>query len=154
MRIAHEKNADLFISIHANAARASSAQGIEVFVSPDGDRRDTIQRLKQWNQTPPPSARETLSAPEEYRVHRRRSLRLARNVEQRMEEVAPTGSRGVKKKSLHVLRNAPCPAVLVETGFMTNKHDARLLSRPDYRRKMGRAIANAVIQFHRLYVQN
>ncbi len=152
VQIAHRKQADLFMSIHANAARASSASGIEVLVSPDHDRDETIQRLQQWNRKSPESG-PAVSVSQTYREHRRKSLRLAHYVEQKLENVAPTGSRGIKKKSLHVLRNAPCPAVLVETGFMTNSREARLLSSSSYQRKLGRAISRAVLEYRRLYAR-
>jgi len=145
------KNADLFVSIHANAARSNSASGFEVFVSPPEDREATIQRLRDWYRTP--SAANTANASgyssyrSMYRDHRKKSHRLAHLIRDEFKHALPTKSRGVKEKSLHVLRNAPCPAVLVELGFMTNPEEADLLSRSSYQRKLAKNIAQAIQSF-------
>lgn len=151
VQLADRVGADLFISIHANAARSSSAKGFELFVSPKDDRPDTIQRLKSWHPDPSDTTHSVSynSYYQMYRDHRRKSLRLARHIRNQFKQVVPTGSRGIKQKSLHVLRNAPCPAVLVELGFMTNQRESNLLSRNSYQRKLGKQIAQAVNNFQR-----
>lgn len=151
VQIAKQVDADLFISIHANAARTNSANGFEILVSPRHDRQATINRLQDWYTTPG-RARTTnvngySSYYQMYQDHRQKSKRLAQLIINEFQRVVPTGSRGVKQKSLHVLRNAPCPAVLVELGFMTNPREARLLTDPSYQRKLARNIAQAVRSF-------
>ncbi len=151
VQFAARKNADLFISIHANAARSNAASGFEVYVSPPEDRDATIQRLRDWHRTPSGTNTANSSGYSSYQTmytdHRKKSQRLARLIRDEFKHALTTESRGVKEKSLHVLRNAPCPAVLVELGFMTNPEEADLLSRSSYQQKLAKNIAQAIQSF-------
>ncbi len=151
VQIASNSDADLFISIHANAARSNSASGFEILVSPREDRQATIERLQDWYASPERARTTNVSGYSSYhhmyQDHRQKSQRLARLIKNEFQRVVPTESRGVKQKSLHVLRNAPCPAVLVELGFMTNPREAKLLTRSSYQRKLAENIAQAVRSF-------
>lgn len=62
---------------------------------------------------------------------------------------AETGlkNRGAKKANFYVLRNTKAPAVLVECGFMSNPNELKLLSNPDFQRKIARAAASAIDDF-------
>jgi N-acetylmuramoyl-L-alanine amidase len=52
--------------------------------------------------------------------------------------------RGLRHDNLAVLRLAPCPAVLVEGGYLTNDTEARKLAMPAYRQQIAEGIANGV----------
>jgi N-acetylmuramoyl-L-alanine amidase len=52
--------------------------------------------------------------------------------------------RGLQHDQIAVLRLAPCPAVLVEGGYLTNDAEARELATPEYRQKIAEGIANGV----------
>jgi N-acetylmuramoyl-L-alanine amidase len=52
--------------------------------------------------------------------------------------------RGLRHDQIAVLRLAPCPAVLVEGGYLTNDAEARKLATPTYRQQLAEAIANGV----------
>ncbi|MBE1554896.1 N-acetylmuramoyl-L-alanine amidase family protein [Sporosarcina limicola] len=52
--------------------------------------------------------------------------------------------RGVKKADFAVLRDTKMPAVLIECGFMTNREEATLLLKKDYRLQCAKAIAFAI----------
>ncbi|ADG06629.1 N-acetylmuramoyl-L-alanine amidase family protein [Kyrpidia tusciae] len=47
-------------------------------------------------------------------------------------------------RSLHVLRRAPCPAILVEVGYLSNPADRRALLDPAYRQRLAEALAGAI----------
>ncbi len=160
VQIANQKEADLFISVHANAARSSSPSGFEIFLSDPGDRRDTINRLKKWDnnvwQSGGGSANGASgpdSARGEYKKRKRMSKRLAVEVKRQVKPDVKTPFRGIKEKSLHVLRNAPCPCVLLELGFLTNPSEARLLTQESYREKLSRSIAKAILNYRREMVE-
>ena len=55
--------------------------------------------------------------------------------------------RGVKKADFAVVRDTRMPAVLVECGFMTNKHEAMLLQSTEYRMRCAKAIAFAILSW-------
>lgn len=54
-------------------------------------------------------------------------------------------NRGVKASDFHVLRETNMTAILIEAGFMTNDEDLKLLKSDDYRKKVAKAILNALI---------
>lgn len=72
------------------------------------------------------------------------SKRLAANVHEEM--VAATGfrDRGVKSANFHVIKNTTMPAILVETGFMSNAVEEKHLADPAMHEKMAQAITNGV----------
>ncbi|CAN1212785.1 N-acetylmuramoyl-L-alanine amidase [Tumidithrix helvetica PCC 7403] len=76
---------------------------------------------------------------------------LASAVHQQL--IAGTGAidRGVRAARFYVIRNTTMPAILVETGFVTNPRDAANLNNPAYQERMGAAIARGVDQFMRYY---
>ncbi|CAB3391583.1 N-acetylmuramoyl-L-alanine amidase family protein [Kyrpidia spormannii] len=47
-------------------------------------------------------------------------------------------------RSLHVLRRAPCPAILVEVGYLSNPTDRQALLDPAYRQRLAEALARAI----------
>lgn len=112
--------ADLFVSIHANAAGDggwNSAQGIETFVY----------------ETRPPAA-----------------VALANAVQRQLIRVTGRPDRGVKSANFHVLRETKCTAILVECGFMTNRQEVELLKSDDYRRKCAEAIVAGIAETYGL----
>ena len=57
-----------------------------------------------------------------------------------------TGSkgRGVKFARFRVLRDAACPAVLVEAGFLSNRSEEFRCSDENFRRALAKSLADAV----------
>jgi N-acetylmuramoyl-L-alanine amidase len=55
--------------------------------------------------------------------------------------------RQVKTARFLVLRKSPIPAVLVETGFISNKLESALLATPEYRNRMADAIARGILRY-------
>ena len=112
--------ADLFVSIHANAAGDggwNSAQGIETYVY----------------ETRPPAA-----------------VALANAVQRQLIRATGRPDRGVKSANFHVLRETRMTAVLVECGFMTNRDECELLKSDSYRRKCAEAIVAGIVETYGL----
>jgi len=112
--------ADLFVSIHANAAGAggwNSAQGIETFVY----------------DTRPPAA-----------------VALANAVQRQLIRATERPDRGVKSANFHVLRETKMTAILIECGFMTNREECELLKSDAYRRKCAEAIVVGIVETYGL----
>ncbi len=78
------------------------------------------------------------------------SKRLAQLIQQRMTIDTQVVDRGVvAKDSLYVVRETHMPAVLVETGFLSNRKERELLTTTEYREQLAEAIADAVeLYFH------
>ncbi|MGB3532847.1 MAG: N-acetylmuramoyl-L-alanine amidase [Microcoleaceae cyanobacterium] len=75
--------------------------------------------------------------------------RLAQYIQNSMLANFQMPNRGVKQARFYVLRNTRMPAVLVETGFLTNTYDASILANPAQRSRMAQAIAQGILQYLR-----
>lgn len=130
-------NADLFVSIHANFAENKNASGLETYAT-----------------TPQGLSSTSLSKPEEdaYRgnEHDAANSVLAYLVHREILIQAPGADRGIKHARFNVLRDAPCPAILVECGFLSNHDDEAKLLNPEYRDKIAEGIAKGVIKYIKL----
>jgi N-acetylmuramoyl-L-alanine amidase len=76
------------------------------------------------------------------------SRRAARTVQRGL--VSATGARGlgiVERSDLTGFNWADVPAILVETGFLSNAHERRLLRSPAYQQRIARGLAAGVAAF-------
>lgn len=120
-----------FLSIHANAAKNRTASGFEVYHLPEYERYGRGVAYA--------SVRSQADA----------SYRLARLIQREFRRDWPLQDRGIKQARFHVLKHTPIPAVLVETGFLTNARDESLLNNPAMREEIARRLANALLVFRR-----
>ena len=72
-------------------------------------------------------------------------------VQRHLGEIHPGPDRGVKQGGLAVLSTAYMPAVLVETGFVTNPQDAKLITDKSYQAEMANSIAAGIVRYVRLF---
>jgi N-acetylmuramoyl-L-alanine amidase len=154
--IAASKNADVFVSVHVNYARNRAARGVEVFfLSPRGANVTTSRVLSN----PTRAANEFgLSGAENadllhmlVDVNKQsvmtRSELLAESILESMNKKGLPPTRSVKQRSFSVLRTFETPSVLVETGFLSNKYDAKILRSPDGRQRLAEAIVNGIVSY-------
>jgi N-acetylmuramoyl-L-alanine amidase len=69
---------------------------------------------------------------------------LAQTLERATIPVAGTEDDGPKHENFYVIRHTTMPAVLIETAFISNPHDAALLATPAFLQNMAQGIANGV----------
>jgi len=74
------------------------------------------------------------------------SVAAAQAVERHMRRLG-ADSRGIQKANFRVLVRSMRPAVLVELGFLSNRQEASLLARDDYRARLATAFADAVCEY-------
>jgi N-acetylmuramoyl-L-alanine amidase len=154
--IANRQNADLFLSIHANASRNTAARGIETYFlnfasSPDAEAvaaRENAASERTMHQLPDiiraialnnklDESRDLAAMVQESLVTRlRRTNKDVRNL-------------GVKKAPFVVLIGAEMPSVLAEIGFITNKSDVQLVKSATYRQRIAEALETAVLKYRR-----
>jgi len=132
--IAKEDRADLFVSIHANQAGSKSASGVETYVVPAAgycSTSSTVPDAKSYCGNTNDAANTVLAAA------------IQKNL------LAQTGARdrGLKRARYLVIKNAPCPAALVEVGFLTNEKEARNIIDPVYREKIASGIADGILEY-------
>ncbi len=140
--------ADLFVSIHCNAARRQSAEGFMSFVL-DG-RSDEAAREREHGQRLVVSRRDSFLRQFRLRGERvERSHHFAQLLQRATGvslRVMNPGARdgGVHSAGFYVLAGARMPAVLFETAFVSNPREEALLGQTRYRQKLADAIVNAI----------
>jgi N-acetylmuramoyl-L-alanine amidase len=151
--IANREGADLFVSIHANANRARSLRGFEVYyISPVvSDSKRALSSMKEdrlridgadvLSLTP---GLKTILWDMTYAYDRRESIELSRMLCRSMGAIPDTRVIGVKNANFSVLRGTTMPAVLVEVGFVTNPSEESLLSSGSYRQKLAERIREGI----------
>lgn len=158
--LAEERGAHLFVSIHFNAAPATSARGTEVFfVSLTGaDSRVTRELEAAENSADlvggvPPTDRETESQLARMLVSLRqndsveRSQKLATLVTDHVGKLRGIESRKVKQAGFAVLKSLFIPAILVEVAFLTNRDDERFIRSSANRARYVAALADGIEEY-------
>lgn len=132
-------DADMFISIHVNAADAITANGIETLYF-DIAKEDKAYLTSKG-----------ITNIEERRVVTTESKLFAQEMQKNLIEGTLLTDRKAKHSNLAVLRSNEVPAILVETGFISNYRDAQQLIDEGYRTKVAKIIADTVIGYYSKY---
>jgi len=133
-------NADLFVSLHGNFAANREAVGVETYVlaSPGFPGTSEGSPARGWSSG---QAFDAFSTAAGHAVH----ARLAACSTAQTNGV----DRGLKRAYFYVLREAKCPAVLVEVGFLSNTAEAALLTNEIHRATLSQALANGIADYAR-----
>ncbi len=151
--IAESVDGDLFVSVHANASPRRSVHGVETYYLDENHERHAMNLAARENGVPKGDVnvlQQTLAKLHLQEVSPQ-SRRLAMAVQKAMVKGFPHGQRpvdlGVKKGPFYVLFLSNMPAILVETGFLTHKGEARRLRDDAYLEVMARQIAVGVADY-------
>lgn len=153
-KIANRNNADLFICIHANAG-PSAAYGAETYVlglhRTESQRRiaerensaiqfeeNAEEKYKDFEMTPDAIIARTL----QLSVYLNNSINLASKIQNQFKTLG-RNDRGVKQAGFLVLYKTTMPAVLIETGFLTNAEEEKFLRSKEQQKKMANSIFKA-----------
>ena len=144
----------VFMSIHANAGVAQ-ASGFETYFLSDARTADERRVAEMENAAGEYEDRRAPAAPAVEQIlnglrndyYVRASDDLAELVQRQLARVEPGPNRGVKQAGFRVLVGAIMPAVLVETGFITNRADERWLTSSRAQRRLVNALADALDSF-------
>lgn len=134
--------ADVLVSLHANFAANGEASGRETFVLPlagfasTGTDKPVSSRVRAGNSN---DVWNTLLG---HCIHRHLPGRMH------------AADRGLRRARFQVLRQAPCPAALVEFGFLSNNREAKLLASHWYRDRLAQAVADGLLDYSRHLTSN
>ncbi|HEV2349636.1 MAG TPA: N-acetylmuramoyl-L-alanine amidase [Terriglobia bacterium] len=152
--IANEKDADLFISIHANASRDESARGIETYYLNFNSNPEALEVAARENATSQQSVHELrdlikkIALTEKVEESRDFATDVQREVHSRLVKASGRQKdRGVKKAPFVVLIGANMPSILAEISFLTNPKDEHLLKQPEYLQKIAQALYEGIIHY-------
>ncbi|MBW7651781.1 N-acetylmuramoyl-L-alanine amidase [Anoxybacillus sp. ST4] len=116
--MAKNNYAEMFVSIHTNAATNTNAKGAEVY----------------YDSSTNPNGEE--------------SRKLAQYIQEEIVRMANMVDRGVKNSGLYVLRNNTVTSVLVELGFISNAEDRAKLTSAEYQNIYAEAIYQGIVKYY------
>jgi len=155
---AREQRADLFISIHADGFPDKRARGTSVFVL---THRRASSEAAKWladrNNRSDLVGGVTLDDKDDtlamvlldlsQSASMKASTDAGTRVHESISSVSRTHKKQLERASMIVLTSPDIPSILVETGFITNPDEEKMLNTKAYRRKLAKAIAGGVESF-------
>ena len=160
-RIANRNKADLFISIHTNSSKNTSANGMETFTLGVSKSKENMEVAMLENSV--------ITMEEDYQTNYEgfdpnsvdsyimfefmkdqytdRSITCADFIQTRMINTSKRNDRGVRQAGFLVLRATAMPSVLVELGFISNKDEEKYLNNNDNQVKLATAIFNGIKEY-------
>ncbi|ASP38894.1 N-acetylmuramoyl-L-alanine amidase [Bacterioplanes sanyensis] len=159
---AREANADFFVSLHADAFKHPSASGSSVFVlSERGATSETARWLADKENDSDLIGGVSLEGREDHlamtlldlsmTAKRESSVHIGSKILGRMKHISKLHKRQVEEANFAVLKAPDMPALLVETGFISNPGEERKLGTSAYRKKMARAVFEGVRDYFNRY---
>ena len=152
--IANRENADLFLSIHANASPSSTARGVETYFLNFTNNPNAAQVAARENAV---SALSMGTLPDMVKAialnnKMDESRDFAGHVQHAMvDRLRPTNKTlkdlGVKQAPFIVLIGATMPSVLAEISFITNPQEAKLLKGNAYRERIAESLFTAIRKY-------
>ncbi len=161
-QIATNLEADLFVSIHADAFTRRSANGISVFtLSERGATSERARVLANKENAADVVAGENLAHKEpdvaevlaglSFDGKDERSDSLGSLVRMRLSNVGRLHGHDVERAGFVVLKAPSIPSILVEVGFISNPKEERKLKTKSYQKKIVKEIKNGIVQYAEKY---
>ena len=161
--IANKKNADFFVSIHANASPGRQARGIETYLLNWTDNEEankvaarenaiSLKKMKAMNRKMQMDDLDMIKSDLLRQNKRDESIKLAHYIQKSMVSTLDNGNKdtldlGVKQALFYVLFGARMPSVLVEVSFISNPEEEKLLSKDSYKKQIAEAIAEGLNKY-------
>jgi len=155
--IAARSGADLFVSIHVNSNIDRSVNGLLVYYLETIGRRDFSEEQRKENEH---TFLKSLSAQDSSTLQgivtdmmntlkTAQSQKLAKSIirEARQEPGVKVRGDGIRLCRFFVVRNTLIPAVLVETGFLSNREERSKLVSGIYRQKIAEVVARGIMDY-------
>ena len=157
-KIANREKADVFVSIHVNAAKNTAAYGAETYIMGISKNEANLDVAKRENAV--------ITLEDNYEKHYegydpnrpesligltlmqeqfiKQSIDLASKIQVRFKDDVVRNDRGVRQGPFWVLHSALMPSILVELGFISNKEEGEFLNSEEGKNELAKAIARAI----------
>lgn len=155
--IAARERADLFVSIHVNSNRDHAVNGLLVYYLDSISRKVTNEVQRKENEhiflnslsANDSTTLQTIVTDMMDTYKSAQSRKLAKLIvrQARGEPEVKVRGDGIRICHFFVVRNTLIPAVLVETGFLSNAQEHNKLISPFYRQKLAEIIARGVLDY-------
>ncbi len=160
--IANKSKADLFVSIHCNAALSKKSNGFEIyFLSENASddiaaatarRENAVVELEGITGKAKEKIQELLWSMARTETMNE-SSEVAALIAQQVRQSVPIPSRGVRQANFYVLRGASMPAVLVESGFITHPQEESHLKSDRFQNKLVQAVYAGILDYEKRKIQ-
>ncbi|HEX6958114.1 MAG TPA: N-acetylmuramoyl-L-alanine amidase [Ferrovibrio sp.] len=151
---AHEHEADLFISIHADAAPNHAARGLSAYSRSErasdtlarqlADRENSVDTIFGFDTSHTDKQTTAILIDLARRHSRNASLLAQRRIVKGMGHEVRLLENPMRSANFAVLRSPAVPSVLIETGFLSNPQDERILRNAQSRAKLAHYLAKQI----------
>ncbi len=163
-QIANKNKADLFVSIHTNAAaKGNTAQGTETYTLGLHRTQENLEVAKKENSVilieddyktryagfNPNSSESYIMFEFMQDKNMKQSVQLATNVQKEFKNTAHRADRGVRQAGFLVLHATTMPSVLIELGYISTPHEERYLNSSEGVAMLSKSISKAIAQYSR-----
>ena len=159
VEIAHQHQADLFVSIHADGFTSPTASGASVFALSNRGASSTMAKYMSQRENDADKVAGAKYADEDNNYLQqvlfdlvqtdtiKNSLTLGRHLLDHIKPVHHLHSQHTEQAAFAVLKSPSIPSVLVETSFITNHQEEQLLTSAAFRQQISQAIANGIVKY-------
>lgn len=163
-RMANKADADLFISIHVNAAKNQAAKGAETYTLGIEEERTerNLEIAKRENGVillednhEKTYANFNPNSPESYIIFEymqsefvKESIHIAQYVQENLANDADRLNRGVRQAGFLVLNATSMPSILVELGYISNADEAKYLASSTAQQRLSNCISKAFDKYY------
>jgi len=159
MERARRFNADMFVSIHADAINHETAHGSSVYaLSMDGASSEAAKWLaKRENEAAALHGNISLEDLDDGLAKTLINLTQGNTMERSIEagsyvlnelaKIGPVHKKTVEQAAFAVLKSPDIPSILIETAFISNREDEKKLNNPRYQESLANAIASGLYNY-------
>lgn len=163
--IANNHHADLFISVHTNAAKSRAAYGAETYTLGLAKSQsnlavamaeNSVMMLEDDYKTryqgfDPSSVDSYIMFEFMMDTYLDNSIAFATDVQKQLTTHSRRHDRGVRQAGFWVLHRSACPSVLVELGFISNQQEELYMASERGQQEMAESIYNAFVKYKKVY---
>ncbi|MCX7349044.1 MAG: N-acetylmuramoyl-L-alanine amidase [Alphaproteobacteria bacterium] len=157
VKVARDKEADLFIAIHADTVRGGDARGATIYTLSEKASDAEAEALAHKENRADIIAGIDLEAENQevtdilidlaQRESKTHSLVFAKKAVAEMSPVTAFTGKPMRSAGFMVLKAADVPSVLIELGFLSSKQDESQLTSPEWQQKVAGAMGRAVEKY-------
>lgn len=158
IEIAHQHGADLFMSIHADGFTNPAAAGASVFALSNRGASSAMAKYLSERENAADDVAGKKVRDKDHLLQQvlfdlvqtdtiKNSLTLGSHIIKQIKPVHRLHSRHTEQAAFAVLKSPSIPSVLVETSFITNPAEEKLLGTAAFRQKIAAAIADGVLSY-------
>ncbi|WP_039055812.1 N-acetylmuramoyl-L-alanine amidase AmiA [Enterobacter sp. Bisph1] len=158
VEIAHQHGADLFMSIHADGFTNPSAAGASVFALSNRGASSAMAKYLSDKENAADDLAGKKARDKDHLLQQvlfdlvqtdtiKNSLTLGSHILKQIKPVHRLHSRNTEQAAFVVLKSPSIPSVLVETSFITNPAEEKLLGTAAFRQKIANAIADGILSY-------